>query len=66
MLTGPITSLQDIADRGFQACKGRMPATGDRPLEVLFRNGLVSQFTYSAKQMRWTIEGHPFDIVGYR
>ena len=66
MNTGPITKLQDIADRGFQACKGRMPVTGDRQLEVLFRNGEVSRFTYSAKQLRWSIENHPFDVVGYR
>lgn len=66
MNTGPITSLQDIADRGFQACKGRQPATGERQLEVLFRGGFTSKFTYTARQLRWSIENHPFDIVGYR
>lgn len=62
----PVASLEDIAERGFQACKGRQPTTGDRQLEVLFRNGCVSRFTYSAKQLRWSIEGHAFDVVGYR
>jgi len=66
MNTGPITKLQDIADRGFQPCRGKRPVTGERQLEVLFRNGFVSQFTYTAAQLRWSIENHPFDVVGYR
>jgi len=66
MNTGPITKLQDIADRGFQPCRGKRPVTGERQLEVLFRNGFVSKFTYTASQLRWSIENHPFDVVGYR
>ena len=66
MNTGPITKLQDIADRGFQPCRGKRPVTGERQLEVLFRNGSVSRFTYTAAQLRWSIENHPFDVVGYR
>ena len=66
MNTGPITKLQDIADRGFQACRGKRPVTGERQLEVLFRCGVVSNFSYTAKQLRWSIEGHDFDVVGYR
>jgi len=66
MNTGPIIKLQDIADRGFQPCRGKRPATGERQLEVLFRNGCTSKFTYTAAQLRWSIESHPFDVVGYR
>lgn len=62
----PITSLQQISGRGFTPCLGKQPRTGDRQLEILFRNGLTSKFTYSAKQLRWSIENHPFDVVGYR
>lgn len=62
----PVTSLQDISDRGFQPTGGKVPATGERELTVLFRNGLVSRWTYRASQLRWTREGHPWDVVGYR
>ena len=61
-----ITSLQQISDLGFRACKGKKPATGERELEVLFRCGRVSKHRYRADQLRWSIEKHPFDIVGYR
>jgi hypothetical protein len=41
----------------------RTPKTGDRPLRVQFRNGYVSRFTYTAKQLRWGNTGHDFDII---
>jgi len=47
-------------------CRGKRPVTGERQLEVLFRNGCTSKFTYTAAQLRWSIENHPFDVVGYR
>ena len=43
--------------------KGRTPKTGEKQLRVIFRNGEVSKHTYSAKQLRWTDTGSPFDIV---
>ena len=61
-----ITTLQQIADLGFQAPKGKRPATGDKPVTVLFRNGWVSKNSYRADQIRWTIDGHDWDAVGYR
>ena len=43
---------------------GRRPRTGDKPLYVRFRNGLESQRTYTADQLRWTqVENDPWDIV---
>jgi hypothetical protein len=62
----PITSLQQIADLGFRACKGKKPPTGERELEVLFRCGWVGKYRYRAADLRWSIEQHPFDVVGYR
>jgi hypothetical protein len=42
---------------------GRKPKTGERLLKVKFRCGLVSRFTYTAAQLRWTETGSPFDII---
>lgn len=44
--------------------KFRQPRTGDRLLRVQFRNGLVSRWTYTAKQLRWSETGGDFDIIG--
>lgn len=65
-MSDPITSLQQIADLGFTASKGKKPETGERELTVLFRGGRISKHTYRAAQLRWSIEDHPFDIVGWR
>jgi hypothetical protein len=42
--------------------QGRKPRT-EAPLRVKFRCGLVSRFTYSASQMRWSDTGSDWDIV---
>lgn len=43
--------------------KWRAPKTGEKKLRVQFRNGEISKWTYSAKQLRWTDTGSPFDII---
>jgi hypothetical protein len=43
---------------------GRTPRTGDRQLRVQFANGLVSRWTYTAKQLVWERRGWDFDIIG--
>jgi hypothetical protein len=42
--------------------QGRKPKTGDKPLRVKFANGLVSRWTYTASQLRFTITGSEWDI----
>lgn len=42
---------------------GRKPRTGDRPLRVRFRNGLLSRFEYTANQLRWDHRGSDWDII---
>lgn len=61
-----ITSLQQISDLGFTPAKGKTPATGDKPLTILYRNGWVSKTPHKAEAIRWSIEQHAWDAVGYR
>lgn len=42
---------------------GRKPRSGEKPLRIKFRNGLESQQTYTAAQLRWTQVGDPWDII---
>lgn len=49
---------------GFTPTQGRIPLTGEQQLRVQFREGSVSKWTYTAKQLRWDDTGHAFDITG--
>lgn len=62
----PVTSLQDIADRGFTASKGKMPSTGDREITTLYRCGWVGKTPHKASALRWDITGHDWDAVGWK
>ena len=42
------------------------PPRTDRQLRVRFHNGEVSKHSYTAKQLRWTDTGSPFDIIEVR
>ena len=44
--------------------KWKQPRTGERPLRVQFRNGLVSRWTYTAQQLRWSDSGSDWDVIG--
>jgi hypothetical protein len=44
----------------------RRPKTGDKPLKVMFRNGLESRFEYTAAQLVWADRGWDFDVVKVR
>jgi hypothetical protein len=44
--------------------KWTRPRTGDTPLRVQFRCGLVSRHLYRADQLRWSDTGGEWDIVG--
>jgi len=61
----PITSLNQITDRGFTPALGRQPDTTEK-VEVLARGGFVFRFTYEPKQIDWTKRDHPFSAVGWR
>lgn len=43
---------------------GRTPRTGERPLRVQYRNGVIPKHEYTARQMRWNDTGDGWDIVG--
>ena len=43
---------------------GRKPKTRDKKLRVQFRNGVESTRPYTAEQLRWTVTGDDWDIVG--
>lgn len=45
---------------------GRKPRTGERLLQIRFRNGLESKEAYTAGQMRWTQTGDDWDVVAVR
>jgi hypothetical protein len=51
---------------GFTPTKGRTPPTGERQLEIQFRTGAVSKWTYTAKQIRWTDTGDSHDVIAVR
>lgn len=40
----------------------RKPRTGDKPLMVEFRNGVIGG-PYTSSQIRWSDSGHDFDVV---
>jgi hypothetical protein len=42
---------------------GRTPKTGEDQLRVLFANGQVSKWTYTAKQLVWKRRGWEHDII---
>lgn len=46
--------------------KWRPPRTGETPLRVMFRNGRISDHTYTAKQLNWSDRDYDFDIVAVR
>lgn len=51
---------------GFTRTQWKPPRTGETPLRVQWRNGQVSRWTFKASQLRWTDEGHPYDIIAVR
>lgn len=50
----------------WKPTEGRKPRTGEAKLQVRFRNGWVSKWTFTAKQLRWTHTGDDFDVVEVR
>lgn len=51
---------------GYVETHGRTPKTGERPLLVLFRNGVESRHAYTANQLVWKHRGWDFDIIGVK
>jgi hypothetical protein len=53
---------------GWAETRGRKPKTGERLLNVRYRNGLESKHAYTAKQLRWDHTPHndPWDITHVR
>jgi len=53
---------------GFKLISGkRAPPKGERKYQVQFRNSYVDdKRTYTAAQLRWTHEGHDWDVVAVR
>jgi len=49
----------------WKPLNGKKPRT-DAELQVRFRNGMESRWTYTAGQLRWTDTGCEFDIVAAR
>lgn len=43
--------------------RGRTPRTEERKLWVQFRNGRVSRFEYTARQLRWSQTGDDWDVI---
>lgn len=46
--------------------QGRKPRTGDRPLQLKFRNGIETMKTYTAAQIRWSQVGDDWDVMAVR
>lgn len=52
---------------GFTPTKGRKPRTGERKLEVIFRNGFRDRkHSYTSAQLRWTDSGDDWDVIAVR
>lgn len=48
------------------ATNGRKPKTGETKLMVIYRNGYIDRWTYTADQLRWTNTGSAWDISAAR
>lgn len=44
----------------------RPPRTGDKPLRVMFRNGIVSKEALPASKWNWSDRDYDWDIVAVR
>lgn len=42
------------------------PPRTEKQLRLRFRDGSVSKFTYTAKQINWSDRGRDFDVIEYR
>lgn len=57
----------EVPAPGFTLTHGRKPKTGEARLKVQFANGYIDDRNeYTAGQLRWTIEGHGWDVAAVK
>lgn len=50
----------------WQPTNWKPPRTGDKKLRLKFRNGRISDHTYTARQINWADRSYDYDVTHWR